>query len=152
MDTLNDSNASPSLVSDSLLQVLIGVVALLLGAGVWLYAQVSQGEAPQVRPRPIWLGIAKVTAQMSDGRMLNVKVNLSLPSDNAVGELRPHMPAFQALIEEAGTRISREDVQGSEGMRRFGASIRGTLNDYLDGQDTAGRIKDVVFDELMLLP
>jgi flagellar basal body-associated protein FliL len=152
MATLNDSHSPPSVVSDWLLELLIGVSALMLGTAVWLFVQAGGNKAQQERPRPVWLGVTKVMAQMSDGRMVTVKVNLSLGKPEAIGELQPHMPAFQALIEEAGTRITREDIQGGEGMKRFGVAIQETLNEYLDGQHVANRVKHVLFDELTLMP
>lgn len=152
MATANDAHPDPSGVSDWLLEVIIGIAALMVGLGVWLYATGSSAPKTQDKPRPFWLGVSEVMAQLSDGRMVNVKVNLKLGSEKAVGELAPHKPAFQALIQEAGTQVSRDDIQGPEGMRRFGATLQETLNAYLEEQDVPIRIKQVMFEELTLMP
>ena len=138
--------------SDWLLQLCIGIGVLMVFMGVWLYTHFSQPHVSPDKPRPIWLGVAKVMAQMSDGRMVNVKVNLHLDKADAVDELDPHQPAFKALIQEVGTRTTREDLQGREGVRHFGASIRDSLNHYLEEQRVEGRVKDVAFEELNLMP
>ena len=153
MATVNDTRSSPSsVVGDWLLQAIMGLAVVLLGMGVWLYLSNNGAPAAQDKPRPVWLGVSEVLAQMSDGRMVNVKVNLKLGNEQAIAELAPHKPAFQALIQEAGTQVSREDIQGPEGMRHFGATLRDTLNGYLEEQDVPTRIKQVVFDELTLMP
>ncbi len=137
--------------SDSLLPILIGVTVLLLGAAVWLYS-INQAPPKVEKPRPVWLSVPKVMAQMADGRMVNVKVNLHLDGQEAVEELSGHLPAFKALIQEVGTQTSREDMKNREGMMRFADNIAESLNDYLDEQRARGYIEDVALEELTLLP
>jgi flagellar basal body-associated protein FliL len=151
MAAVNNSRSTASGLSDHLLELLIGVTVLVLAGAVWLYSQASDGPETK-RPRPVWLSVPKVIAQMTDGRMVNVKVNLHLDQQDAVDELADHLPAFQTLIQEIGTQTAREDIQDREGMKRFGGQISESLNAYLDGQRTQGRIKNVAFEELTLLP
>ena len=140
-------------VSDWLLELVIGLVVIVLGGSVWAYSHYGhQNPLHQDKPRPVWLAIPKILAQMSDGRMVNVKVNLRLNSDKDAGTLEPHLPAFKALIQETGTRTTHEALQDREGVIRFGQAIRTSLNDYLADQDVPARVKDIAFDEMMLMP
>lgn len=148
-----DTDATPdSAPNDWLLELVIGVGVVVLGFGVWAYTHFASGPATPDRPKPAWLALPKVMAQMSDGRMVNIKVNLRLASDNAIGDLTPHVPAFKALIEETGTRLSRDDLQGAEGMKNLSRTIRTSLNGYLQERDLSPRVKDVAFEEMMLMP
>lgn len=151
MAVADTPSPSSSGLSDWLLELVIGVTAVVLAVGVWAFSHYSD-PAPQDKPNPVWLGVSKVVAQMSDGRMVSVKVNLRLAHEDAVDELAPHIPAFKALIQETGAQISREDLQGREGMKHFGKAIVSTLNDYLDERNEPARIKSVAFEELMLMP
>lgn len=138
--------------SDWLLAVAIALGVLVLGAAAWLYTQYTDTGAAPRRPQPVWLSVSKVTAQMADGRMVNIKVNLSLDRDEARDELSEHIPAFKGLIQEVGTRTSREDLQSPEGMKQFAAAIRTSLNAYLEHAGVEGQVKDVAFEEFTLLP
>ncbi|MFT3856266.1 MAG: flagellar basal body-associated FliL family protein [Aquabacterium sp.] len=129
----------------------IGLAAILLGVLVWMYTHFVQAPAP-TRPRPIWLGVPKVIAQMADGRMVNVKVNLSLDAASSAGELEDHLPAFKALIQEVGTKTERDALQTSQGIQRFGLAVQDAINGYLDDQEAQGRVKSIAFEDLTLLP
>lgn len=148
-----DTDATPeNSPSDWLLELVIGVGVIVLGFGVWAFTHFSNGPDTQDRPKPAWLALPKVMAQMADGRMVNIKINLRLPSDSAAVELQPHVPAFKALIEETGTHMSRDDLQGTQGMKQLGKAIRTSLNGYLEDQGVETRVKDVAFEEMMLMP
>ena len=148
----DESHAEDFHIRDWILELSVGLMAIVLGVSVWAYMQLMDGKSVQQRPVPAWLGVSKVIAQMSDGRMVNVKLNLRLKDQKAVDELTPHKPAFTALIQEAGTQVSHDDLQNSQGIKRFGGAIKSSINDYLEGQAVQAKVKDVAFDELMLLP
>lgn len=152
MAAVKTPNTPSGGASEWLLELSIGAAVLLLGIGVWFYTQHNSAPVVQERPRPVWLGVSKVIAQMSDGRMVNVRVNLDLDGEDAVKELEPHTPAFKALIQEVGTSTSHDDLRQRDGINRFGAAIRVSMNDYLEEQQTNGRVKTVAFQELTLLP
>jgi flagellar basal body-associated protein FliL len=134
------------------LELSVGLLAIVLGVSAWLFLQLSDGKAKPEKPRPAWLGVSKVMAQMSDGRMVNVKINLRLKDEKAVEELDPHLPAFAALVQEVGAQVNHDELQDSKGIQHFGTLIRDSLNDYLEQQSVHAKVKDVAFAELMLLP
>ena len=146
-----NTESSSSGFSDWLLELSIGVIVVMLGAGVWAFTHYGS-NASQERPKPAWLGVPKVMAQMGDGRMVDMKINLQLNSTKDASELEPHMPAFTALIQAAGVSTSHEDLQREGGPASFGRTIRSSLNNYLEEQDLPERIKNVAFEELMLMP
>jgi flagellar basal body-associated protein FliL len=137
---------------DGALPLAFAAAALLLGLGAWAYTSFGAHSSEPSRPVPAWLTISKVMAQMSDGRMVKIKVDLRVQDKDAVGTLKPQTAAFTALIEEVGGHMSREDLQGSEGMARLGSAIQTALNDYLQEQRVPERVKGVAFEELTLLP
>ncbi|HET6788892.1 MAG TPA: flagellar basal body-associated FliL family protein [Aquabacterium sp.] len=147
-----DTSSPTSGVSDWLLELAIGVVVIVLGGSVWAYTHFSGKNPHQNKPKPAWLAVPKVMAQMSDGRMVDIKINLQLSSENEASELKPHMPAFTALIQAAGVSTTHDDLQQEGGASRFGKAIRTSLNGYLEEQDLPERIKNVAFEELMLMP
>lgn len=151
MAVVDSPSPASSGLSDWLLELVIGVTVVVLAVGVWAFTHYSDQTA-QDKPTPVWLGVAKVMAQMSDGRMVSIKVNLRLDDEDAVDQLEPHIPAFKALIQETGTQLSREELQGREGMKHFAKAIVGTLNGYLDERNEPARIKSLAFEELMLMP
>jgi flagellar basal body-associated protein FliL len=150
MDT--DAPSSANGPSDWLLESVIGVGVIVLGLCVWVFTHFSNGTPHQDKPKPTWLAVSKVMAQMSDGRMVNIKVNLRVANDKAIDQLEPHVPAFKALIQETGTRLSKDDLQGTQGMKNFSRAIRASLNDYLQDRQVPARVKDVAFEEMMLMP
>lgn len=139
-------------ISDWLLELVIGLAVVVLGSGVWAYTHFSSQNIEQERPKPVWLTVPKVMAQTADGRMVNVKVNLRLAKDKDAGELEPYIPAFKAMIQEASTGITRDELKDQGGMLQFSKAVKASVNGYLKSQDVPARIKDVVFDELMPLP
>lgn len=149
---LASTDTSNSGLSDWLLELSIGIVVVVLGLAVWGYTHFSKQDGRQDRPKPAWLAVSKVMTQMGDGRMVNVKINLRLADKRDIDELEPHLPAFKALIQEAGTHMSQEDLQQVGGVKRFGDTIRSTLNDYLEEQHVPERVKDVAFEEMLLMP
>ena len=147
-----ESRANEVHIRDWILELSVGLIALVLGLAAWVFLQMGDSKSAHDKPRPAWLGVSKVMAQMADGRMVNIKVNLRLKDEKAVEELGPHVPAFAALIQEVGANVSREDLQDSQGLKNFSALIRTSLNDYLADQSVHAKVKDVAFAELMLLP
>lgn len=140
-------------LSDWLLELSIGIIVIVLGAGVWAFTHFGEKpNAQQERPKPAWLAVPKIMSQMGDGRMVDMKINLQLSSDKDASELEPHMPAFTALIQAAGVATSHDDLQQDGGAARFGRTIRSSLNNYLEEQDMPERVKNVAFEELMLMP
>lgn len=139
-------------LSDWLLELAIGVVVIVLGGSVWAYSHLSNKSPLQDRPKPAWLAVPKVMAQMSDGRMVDIKLNLQLSKQGDAAALEPHMPAFTALIQATGVSTTHDDLQQQGGVARFGQSIRDSLNNYLEEQDMSARIQTVAFEEMMLMP
>ncbi|MBI2734125.1 MAG: flagellar basal body-associated FliL family protein [Aquabacterium sp.] len=139
-------------ISDWLLELTIGLVAVALGLGVWAYTHWSSPNTSQSRPKPVWLNMPKVTAQTADGRMVNIKVNLRLANGHDADALEPHIPAFTTLLQEASTDITRDDLRDQAGIVQFGKAVKASFNRYLKTHDVAARVKDVAFDELMPLP
>lgn len=146
------TESASSGVSDWLLELVIGVIVIVLGGSVWAYTHFANKNPHQNKPKPAWLAVPKVMAQMADGRMVDMKINLQLDSDQDASELKPHMPAFTALIQATGVSTSHDDLQQEGGALRFGRAIRTSLNGYLEEQDLPERIKNVAFEELMLMP
>lgn len=147
------TDSSSSGLSDWALELAIGLIVIVLGAGVWAFTHFGEKHgAHQDRPKPAWLAVPNILAQMGDGRMVDMKINLQLNSDDEASELKPHMPAFTALIQAAGVTTSHDDLQQDGGAARFGRNIRSSLNNYLEEQDMPARVKNVAFDELMLMP
>jgi flagellar basal body-associated protein FliL len=133
-------------------QLAFAAGALLLGLCVWAYTSLSSRATEQSKPAPAWLSVSKVLAQMSDGRMVKIKVDLRVQDQDALGSLKPQTPAFTALIEEVGGQMTHEELQGAEGMARLGSAIQTALNGYLKDQRVPERVKGVAFEELTLLP
>ncbi len=152
MAIANKTDQTTPGISDWLLELVIGLAVVLLGAGVWAYTQFSSQKIDPNRPVPVWLSVPKVMAQTSDGRMINVKVNLRLAKDKDVDVLEPHIPAFKTLIQEASSGLTRDELKDQGGMAQFGKAVKASFNGYLASQDVSARIKDVAFDELMPLP
>lgn len=140
-------------LSDWLLELAIGVIVIVLGGSVWAFTHFGgKNNSHQDRPKPAWLAVPKMMAQMGDGRMVDMKINLQLNKESDASELEPHMPAFAALIQATGVATSHDDLQQEGGAARFGRAIRTSLNDYLEEQNLPERVKNVAFEELMLMP
>lgn len=150
--THDTGSSGSSGLSEWLTELAIGVVVVVLGMAVWAYTHFNDGTRHHDRPKPVWLGISKVMAQMGDGRMVNLKVNLRLAHEEDVEALDAHVPAFKSLIQETGSQLSRETLQSKSGVQQLSKAIRTALNGYLEDHDMDARVKDVAFDELMLLP
>jgi len=152
MPAATDIESPPSGISDWLLELVIGIVVLVLGISVWAYTHFGPRNAELNKPKPAWLPMPKVMAQTADGRMFNVKINLRLREEGDVSVLEPHIPAFKAMVQEAGTQMSRDDMKEPDGLARFSKAVKTSVNGYLKSQDVLPRVKDVDFEELMLLP
>lgn len=126
------------------------LATLLVASAVWLYTALS-GATSSGRPQPVWLGVPKVVSQMSDGRVMEVKVNLQLKDDDAAGALEDHVIAFGAVIQGVGISMTKTDVRGAEGMQRYGQAIRESINDYLEQSNIDERVRHVAFEELTLV-
>lgn len=130
-------------------------VASLLG----VYAATSQSSlkeskgADSQRPKPVWMALKPVRAQMADGDMLLIKVSLQLSKTKSADELTDYAGVFNALVEETGQHTTRKNLKAPDGIERFGIQIQRDLNDYLEDRDaTPSRITSVMFDELVPLP
>jgi len=62
------------------------------------------------------------------------------------------VPAFATLVQQTASQTTRDDIQSHDGVQHFGAAIGGSLNTYLEEQGIQGRIKNVAFEELTLMP
>jgi flagellar basal body-associated protein FliL len=147
-----NSDSRPSGVRDWRFELGIGAIALLLGGSVWAYSHYSDSNPQQDKPKPAWLAVPKVMAQMSDGRMVNIKINLRLKDNKEISALEPYIPAFKALLEETGALTKREDLQARDGIQRFEQAVRTSFNDYLEDQEVSERVKGIAFEEMMLMP
>ncbi len=145
------SPALPKRANDRLLSLIVAGVAILAIAAVWAWSRMA--EAPSTaRPKPAWLGISRVIAQLNDGRQLKVRVDLHLSDQDAVSALTPHQDAFKSIVEEISGDMSREELEGTEGMEMLAKKIRRTANSYLASQRIPQRVRGVMFDEWTLLP
>jgi flagellar basal body-associated protein FliL len=141
----------PTQGNDRLLGLIVAGVAVLAIAAAWGWARLAAAPATE-RPRPAWLGVNRVIAQLNDGRLLKVRVDLRLTDQDAVSALTPHQDAFKALVEEVGGDMSRAELEGAEGMQTMAQEIRHTLNSYLASQRMPQRVRAVMFGEWTLLP
>ena len=137
--------------SDRNLGVIVAAGALLVIGAVWGWSRYAATPSTE-RPRPAWIGVNRVIAQMTDGRMLKVKVDLNVEDDDAVSALRTHQDAFRSLVEEVSAEMNTEDVQGPDAMRALAHEIQSSVNAYLEQQQVPERVKDVMFEEWTLLP
>ncbi len=129
----------------------IAMATVLTVAGVWAYA--NNAFSPKMeRPQPAWLEIARATPQLADGRTLAVQVGLEFDSQDAVKELTPHVDAFQAVVIDAAQSMSHRDLRGTKGIRRLGDAIEEGINDYLQDKHIKERLRQVAFEEMLLMP
>lgn len=131
---------------------LIAVATLLIGCAVWAYVQLGQPSSASTRPLPVWLSVPPVVSPTEEGRAVSIKVNLRLAQAEQLKALQPHAEAFKALVQEAGTELSPDDLRDPDLIVQFGASIKATLNNYLRAQRVPERIKAVAFEELRMHP
>ncbi len=137
--------------NDRMLSLIMGGVALLVVAALWGWSRFASSATVE-RPRPAWLGITRVIAQLNDGRMLKVRVDLHLADQDAVKALTPHQDAIKAMVEEVSGDMSQEDVEGTNAMPILARELRATVNHYLASQRLPQRVRGVMFDEWTLLP
>lgn len=149
--SVNAPTAAKGLRQEWLLAITAALLTAVVALCVWLYTVLSSGDTFSRRPQPVWLGVPKVVSQMSDGRVMEVKVNLQLKDENTASDLSGHVHAFATMIQEVGTSMTKTDIRGVEGMTNYGLAIRESLNDYLEERDIEGRVKHVAFDELTLV-
>jgi flagellar basal body-associated protein FliL len=146
------ARAVPSRNNDRTLAIGVSLGALLMIAAIWAWARSASAPAVTDRPIPAWLGVNRVIAQLTDGRMLKVRVDLQLQDQDAVHSLTPHQEAFRSMVEEISAEMSRDELQGPEGMTRLAGHIRSASNSYLAEQRIPHRVKDVMFEEWTLMP
>ena len=144
----------PFRLTDWVMELIVATVVVLLVGDVWLYMylQDNKQEARKHAPAPTWLSLPKVSAQMTDGEMMQVKVALMLKKKSDKDELAPHAPAFQALVAEVGSEMGPKEITGPDGVTHFGDAIKSSVNDYLKEEGLKGRVKKVAFEELRLKP
>ncbi len=145
------SPTAPKRANDRVLSLMVAGVAILVIAGVWAWSRLAEAPSTE-RPKPAWLGISRVIAQLNDGRVLKVRVDLHLTDQDAVSALTPHQDAFKSIVEEISGDMSREELEGAEGMLILAKKIRRTANSYLASQRIPQRVRGVMFDEWTLLP
>ncbi len=147
--------------SDSAVTVWVAASVIAVASLLGVYAATSQSDSHsnQVsgidsnRPKPVWMALKPVRAQMADGDMLAIKVSLQLSKTKSADELTDYAGVFGALVEQAGQHTSRKALKEPDGIERFGIQIQQELNDYLDDREsTPSRITSVMFDELIPLP
>lgn len=145
-----------SLTSDTAVAMWIAASLVAVATMLGVYASTTTpGESglPTIRPKPVWMALKPVRAQMSDGNMLAIKVSLQLSKTKSADELTGYAGVFGALVEQAGQRTSRQALRSEDGIERFGIEIQRGLNDFLDDRDgTPSRVTSVMFDELIQLP
>lgn len=151
VDLFTSDAAVAGLIVASVLSVM-SVVGLYAASGQ-KYFQSDDKNLFDGQPRPVWMALKPVRAQMADGNMLAVKVSLQLSKTKNSDELNEYAGVFGSLVEQAGQQTSRKDLRARDGIERFGFAIQHQLNDYLDERDaTPSRVTEVLFDELLLLP
>lgn len=150
MSASTPSGQSSGVRQEWWLAAIVALTTVLVALGVWLYTSAAD-PVQQQRPRPVWLGVPKVVSQMSDGRVLEVKVNLQLKDSGAARRLSGHQAAFTTVIQEVGSTMTKDDVRGADSIERYGRTIRTSLNDYLEDRNMGDRVRHVAFEELTLV-
>lgn len=144
--------------SDTAVGVWIAASLVAVASVLGTYASMTRSQQAEdgariERPRPVWMPLKPVRAQMSDGNMLAIKVSLQLSKTKNADELTDYSGVFGSLVEQAGQHTSRRQLREEDGIERFSIQIQRDLNDYLDEHDTSPtRITSVLFDELVQLP
>jgi flagellar basal body-associated protein FliL len=146
------ARASKPQNSERALALGVSLGALLMIAAIWAWARGNTAPALTERPVPAWLGVNRVIAQLTDGRMLKVRVDLQLQDQDALSSLTPHQEAFRAMVEEISSEMSHDELLGAEGMSKLAGHIRSASNSYLAEQQIPHRVKDVMFEEWTLMP
>lgn len=146
------ARASKPANTDRTLAIVVSLGALMLITAIWAWARSATAPAVTERPAPAWLAINRVIAQLTDGRMLKVRVDLQLQDQEAVSSLTPHQEAFRSMVEEISADMSHEELRGPEGMTRLAGHIRSASNSYLAEQRIPHRVKNVMYEEWTLMP
>lgn len=128
-----------------------GLLAMLLlsWAGV---KTVSSFLDDNARPRPVWVEIKPVQAQMLDGRMVGVKVTLQLGDGTDGADIESYKPAIAAVIQQIGAGQTKESLYGKDGMAKFSQQLRESVNDYLEDHEMGRAVNRVNFNELIVMP
>lgn len=137
---------------DRKLAIGITVGALMTVACVWAYAHLSEGTLAPERPVPVWLGVTSATPQLTDGHMLQVQVSLRLENQESLAGVSPHEPALKAVVMDVAQDMSSHDLFGTQGMRRYGKALKTAMNEYLAEQHVNGRVRQVAFEDMVILP
>jgi len=135
---------------DWLVGIVIGLVTLGLGIGVWFYA--NQPTEDPGRPRPAWVDLGRMTPQLADGSFVRVEISLQVNDKTAQQVLAPLTPAFQSMVTQLGAEMDSQDVLGPDGMRQLSREIRRSVNDHLARQHISARVQRVAFSDYVLIP
>ncbi len=159
MPQVRSSKFVAIVTSDSAVTAWVAASVIAVASMLGMYAATSQSPATETkgidsqRPKPVWMALKPVRAQMADGDMLLIKVSLQLSKTKSADELTDYAGVFNLLVEQSGQHTSRKELKAPDGIERFGIQIQRDLNDYLDDHDTTpSRITSVMFDELVPLP
>lgn len=129
----------------------IALATVLTVAGVWAYSTQAFPSKTE-RPQPAWLELSRATPQLADGRTLAVQIGLEFDDQDAVKELTPHIDAFQAVVIDAAQSMSHRELRGTKGIVRLGNAIEEGINGYLHDQHIKERLRQVAFEEMLLMP
>lgn len=143
--------ASPKADRNTVAAWLVGgLVAVLLLS--WVGVETASSFFVDARPRPVWVDIKPVQAQMLDGRMVGVKVTLQLQDKASGSDIESYKPAIAAVIQQIGAAQTRAAIFGKDGMERFRGQIGDAVNDYLEDHELGRAVKQVSFSELIVMP
>jgi len=131
--------------------LVVSAITVLLIAAIWLWTRYAALPSDD-RPKPAWFGIDRVMAQMTDGRMIKLRINLQVQDQSEVVSLYPHQRALKALVEVTSSEMNRDDMSGPDGMTKLANTLQDTINGYLSEQRVDIQVRKVVFDEWTLLP
>jgi flagellar basal body-associated protein FliL len=137
---------------DRTLAVSISVAAVLTVASVWAYAHFNRASFAPERPKPVWLGVTSAMPQLTDGHMMQVQVSLRLEDQESLTQVSPHAPALKALVVDVAQDMSSHDLVGTRGMQRYGKAIKTAMNEYLAEQHVNDRVRQVAFEDMVILP
>lgn len=133
------------------LGLVVGLLSCTLAGLVWLHAG-PEAESDARRPKPVWLDVKHVNAQLETGQVLAFKVGLQVKKPDDLEVLTPHVPALQTLLQALGESMSKEDLMAEDGLAEFGRDIRRNVNNYLRKHRVEPRVVTVAFEDIFLNP
>lgn len=137
-------------ISEWLLGLLIGGVVCALGWAVWLSSFASVSAVDPKRPRPVWVGTAKLQSQTEGGGVLTFQVNLKVKAEEDQEAVQPHVEALQVVMQEVGQTMTREELSSPDGLRDFAGDLRRNVNNYLRQKQVPTKVQSVAFQELFM--